>query len=80
MRAFAAPAGGEATRTIQEGDTLPDATLRYFDQNGDAQEVTSKSLTSGKKVVFFAVPGAFTPTCSNQVRCDLNFSPSFHFH
>ncbi|KAI7835532.1 hypothetical protein COHA_010578 [Chlorella ohadii] len=47
------------------GDKLPtDVKLNYFDAEGNMQEVTVGSLTKGKKVVLFAVPGAFTPTCS----------------
>lgn len=41
-----------------------DVKLNYFDAEGNMQEVTVGSLTKGKKVVLFAVPGAFTPTCS----------------
>eukprot|EP00887_Chlorella_sp_A99_P005653 scaffold1.g5653.t1 len=47
------------------GDKLPtDLKFNYFDAEGNMQEVTVGSLTKGKKVVLFAVPGAFTPTCS----------------
>eukprot|EP00890_Picochlorum_soloecismus_P005476 jgi/Picsp_1/592/NSC_00589-R1_protein len=47
------------------GDKLPtDVTLNYFDGEGNMQEITVGDLTKGKKVVLFAVPGAFTPTCS----------------
>lgn len=47
------------------GDKLPsDVKLNYFDAENNMQEVTVGSLTKGKKVVLFAVPGAFTPTCS----------------
>ena len=48
---------------IQEGDTLPDATLHVM-QDGRPAAVTTADLFAGKKVVLFAVPGAFTPTCS----------------
>lgn len=47
---------------ISVGDTLPDATLTRIGENGPEQ-VDLKSLTEGRKVVIFAVPGAFTPTC-----------------
>lgn len=47
---------------ISVGDTLPDATLTRIGENGPEQ-VDLKSLTKGRKVVIFAVPGAFTPTC-----------------
>eukprot|EP00898_Chlorokybus_atmophyticus_P008101 jgi/Chlat1/8292/Chrsp78S07710 len=52
------------TKTIAVGDKLPDAKFAYFDEDGDLKEVSASELTKGKKVVLFAVPGAFTPTCS----------------
>lgn len=49
--------------TIQVGDKLPSINLQY--KNGDeVQTVGSDELFAGKKVVLFALPGAFTPTCS----------------
>ncbi|KAL6781058.1 PRX5 [Auxenochlorella protothecoides x Auxenochlorella symbiontica] len=49
------------------GDKLPqDINLSYFDAEGNMQETTVGALTKGKKVVFVAVPGAFTPTCSSK--------------
>ena len=48
---------------IQEGDRLPEATLHVI-QDGRPTAVTTGELFGGKKVVLFAVPGAFTPTCS----------------
>jgi len=48
---------------IQEGDKLPEATLHMM-QDGRPQAMTTADLFGGKKVVLFAVPGAFTPTCS----------------
>ena len=48
---------------IQEGDKLPEATLHMM-QDGRPAAVTTEDLFAGKKVVLFAVPGAFTPTCS----------------
>ncbi len=48
---------------IQEGDKLPDATM-YIMKDGRPTPVTTEELFAGKKVVLFAVPGAFTPTCS----------------
>jgi peroxiredoxin len=56
-----------ATTTIAVGDRLPDATLSYFDAPDDElKTVTVRDLTAGKKVVLFAVPGAFTPTCTQK--------------
>ncbi|CAN6452340.1 unnamed protein product [Victoria cruziana] len=52
--------------TISVGDRLPEATLSYFEGSDDLQTVTVSDLTKGKKVVLFAVPGAFTPTCSQK--------------
>ena len=48
---------------IQEGEKLPEATLHVM-RDGRPAAVTTAELFSGKKVVLFAVPGAFTPTCS----------------
>ena len=48
---------------IQEGDRLPEATLHVM-QDGRPTAVTTGDLFAGRKVVLFAVPGAFTPTCS----------------
>ena len=48
---------------IQEGEKLPEATLHMM-QEGAPKAVTTADLFGGKKVVVFAVPGAFTPTCS----------------
>lgn len=48
---------------IQVGDTLPEGTLKIMGAEGP-QDITISELTEGKKVVLFAVPGAFTPGCS----------------
>jgi peroxiredoxin len=49
--------------TIKVGDKLPEATFRVM-KDGKPAELTVSELTKGKKVALFAVPGAFTPTCS----------------
>jgi peroxiredoxin len=48
--------------TIAVGDKLPEATFKVRTPDG-LKDVTTQELTAGKKVVLFAVPGAFTPTC-----------------
>ncbi len=48
---------------IKEGDKLPDATMHVMSDSGP-KAVTTDDLFAGKKVVAFAVPGAFTPVCS----------------
>ena len=50
--------------SIQVGDTFPSLSLHVMGENGP-EAVTTDSLVKGKKVVLFAVPGAFTPGCSN---------------
>ncbi|RHN52939.1 putative peroxiredoxin [Medicago truncatula] len=49
---------------IKVGDVIPDGTLAFLDEENKPQSVTIHSLSAGKKVIIFAVPGAFTPTCS----------------
>ena len=51
--------------TIQVGDTLPSINLTTMTSEGP-KPVSLTELSAGKKVVLFAVPGAFTPTCSVQ--------------
>ena len=48
---------------ISKGDKLPSGTLKLAAPDG-IKDVTTDELFGGKKVVLFAVPGAFTPTCS----------------
>ena len=48
--------------TISVGDRVPAATFRTMTPDGPAPK-TSDDIFKGKKVVLFAVPGAFTPTC-----------------
>lgn len=48
----------------KEGQPVPQATFKAR-ENGDWREYTTDELFKGKKVVVFALPGAFTPTCSS---------------
>ena len=48
---------------IQEGDKLPAAKM-FMMQDGKPGPISTGDLFDGKKVVVFAVPGAYTPTCS----------------
>ena len=50
--------------TIAVGDKIPDIKLHHMTDSGPA-EITTSELFDGKKVLLFAVPGAYTPTCSN---------------
>lgn len=49
---------------IAEGEKLPEATLKLVTEDG-SKDVTTAEFFGGRKVVLFGVPGAFTPTCSN---------------
>ena len=49
--------------TIAVGGRLPQATFKEKTADGPV-EITTEQLFAGKRVVLFAVPGAFTPTCS----------------
>jgi glutaredoxin/glutathione-dependent peroxiredoxin len=51
--------------TINVGDKLPSATLRQVTPEGP-KEVGTDEFFRGKKVALFAVPGAFTPACSQR--------------
>ncbi|ODA67242.1 putative peroxiredoxin [Methyloligella halotolerans] len=51
--------------TIAVGDRLPDATFMMIGTQGPEKK-SSSEIFGGKKVVLFAVPGAFTPTCHLQ--------------
>ncbi|TVR11990.1 MAG: peroxiredoxin [Salinarimonadaceae bacterium] len=59
--------------TIAIGDKLPTGTFRVMTSDGPAPKTTDE-IFSGKKVVLFAVPGAFTPTCHR------NHLPGFLSH
>jgi len=49
--------------TIKVGDTIPSMKLMQGTADGP-KEIATDDIFKGKKVVLFAVPGAFTPTCS----------------
>ncbi len=49
--------------TLSIGDTLPDATLLRMGADGP-EEVKLSTLTDGRKVVIFGLPGAYTGTCT----------------
>ena len=51
--------------TINVGDKIPSATLKQLTPEG-VKEFTTDEIFRGKKVVLFAVPGAFTPACSQR--------------
>jgi peroxiredoxin len=51
--------------TIQAGEKLPSVTFMHMSDAGPAP-ISTEELFGGKTVALFAVPGAFTPTCSNQ--------------
>ncbi len=49
--------------SIKTGDKIPACTLKTMGEKGPV-DITTKEIFGGKKVVLFAVPGAFTPGCS----------------
>lgn len=49
---------------ISVGDRLPDVKLKKASPNG-AEEIGVADFFGGRRIVLFGVPGAFTPTCSN---------------
>ena len=51
--------------SIQVGEKVPESTLMRMTDAGPAA-ITTREVFEGKKVVLFAVPGAFTPTCSTK--------------
>src|SRR5262249_20885354 len=56
---------GGLLMTIKVGDKLPSVTSRYLGPDG-VQAVTTDDFFRGKKVALFAVPGAYTRTCSQR--------------
>ena len=49
--------------TIQAGDKIPACTMKTMGAEGPA-DISTDDIFAGKKVLLFAVPGAFTPGCS----------------
>jgi peroxiredoxin len=49
--------------TVKVGDKVPSAKMRQMTAEGP-KEISTDELFGGKKVALFALPGAFTPTCS----------------
>lgn len=49
--------------SIKIGDKIPSLTL-HTPEDGKPQSISTDAIFANKKVVLFAVPGAFTPTCS----------------
>jgi peroxiredoxin len=49
--------------TIKVGDKIPSVSIKTMDKDG-MQTLSTDDIFKGKKVVLFALPGAFTPTCS----------------
>lgn len=50
---------------VQVGDQIPDVDLRVLDESGMPAPIKASEMLGSGKVVLFAVPGAFTPGCSN---------------
>ena len=49
--------------SIKIGDRIPSITFKHLGPDG-MEDISTEDLFDGKKVILFAVPGAFTPTCS----------------
>ncbi|KRE90607.1 peroxiredoxin [Frateuria sp. Soil773] len=52
--------------TIQTGQSLPDVEIAVIDGDDEVRRQRTAELFAGRKAVLFAVPGAFTPTCSSK--------------
>jgi peroxiredoxin len=52
--------------SIQKGDSIPEAKLFELDEQGAPRAVSAAERFAGKRVVLFAVPGAYTRTCSEK--------------
>lgn len=55
---------GVAYMSITNGDKIPSVELQTM-IDGQQTTINTDTIFNGKKVIIFAVPGAFTPTCSN---------------
>ena len=65
LRATSGPLPSRSTPlTIQTGDRIPEVVLKRI-RNG-VESVDTPTLFEGRKVLLFAVPGAFTLTCSEK--------------
>src|ERR1700733_8132823 len=51
---------------IKLGDKVPSVTLRHLNDDGSVNAVASDDYFKGKKVALFALPGAYTRTCSSR--------------
>ena len=49
--------------TIKVGDKIPACNMKTMGEKGPA-DISTEDIFTGKKVLLFAVPGAFTPGCS----------------
>ncbi|HTV86519.1 MAG TPA: peroxiredoxin [Dyella sp.] len=52
--------------SIQIGQPFPDIEIAVIDGDGPVARLSTAHLLAGRKAVLFAVPGAFTPTCSER--------------
>ncbi len=52
--------------TLQTGQTIPHLDIAVIDGSAEPQTMPTAALFANHKVVMFGVPGAFTPTCSEQ--------------
>lgn len=51
--------------TIAIGDKFPDSSFKIMSEDGP-RDISSSEIFSGKRIVLFALPGAFTPTCHRE--------------
>lgn len=49
---------------IKVGDKIPSVKIKLAGETGGGEEIAADAFFAGKKVALFALPGAFTPTCS----------------